>query len=91
MSDIAAVTYTNAVAVTVSDTTADPAGILAALQCTGTAGLAKVQPANGSAAVVIYLALGVVVPLAVSRVWSTGTAATNIIGFKAMPISKAGA
>jgi len=86
MSDIMAVTYEDAVAVTQSDNTNDPKGPFAALQCTGTAGLAKVTTKQGTA-VSIYLPQGVIVPIAVRRVWSTGTAATSIIGLLAVPLS----
>jgi hypothetical protein len=86
MSDIGAVTYEGAAAVTPSDTTADPGGPFAGLQATTAAGLAKVQTLGSNDAVTVYLVLGVILPLAVTRVWSTGTAATGIVGFKSPKI-----
>lgn len=80
-SDIGAVTYRGGVTVTPSNTTADPNGPFDALQCTGMAGVCKVTALDGND-VVIYLPQGVIVPIAVSRVWSTGTDATGVIGLK---------
>ena len=52
-----------------------------ALHCTVTAGLVKVDTAGGDVAVFLYLALGAVVPVQCTKVYSTGTAATGIVGF----------
>ncbi len=88
MSSIQAITYEGGAAVTQSDTTADPAGPFAALWIGGAGtGALKVTLVNGD---VVTLA-GVTVsgnsplPLAVSRVWTTGTGVTSIVGLKAMP------
>jgi hypothetical protein len=81
MSDIGAITYKGGAAVTPSDTAADPNGPFDALECTGTAGLAKVTCIDGST-LTVYLALGQPKALAVTRVWVTGTAATNVVGYK---------
>jgi hypothetical protein len=83
-SNIQAVTYETAFAVTASDTVVDPNGPFAALQCTGVAGLAKVITKAGQT-VTIYLPLGVVVPLAVTQVFASVTTATNIVGMRALP------
>ena len=87
MSDIGAITYTNAVAVSQSDTVNDAAGPFAGLQATTAAGLAKVTTLGGGV-VTIYLPLGAIVPLAVYRVWSSVTAATGIVGFRGVPYTK---
>lgn len=86
MSDILAVTYDDAIAVTPSDTTDDPAGPFAGLQCTGTAGLAKIITGAGRTAT-IFLPQGICTPIAARRVFTTGTAATSIIGLRAQPFS----
>ena len=83
MSDIRAVTYEHAIAVSPSDTVNDPAGPFAGLHCTGTAGLATVWTRSGS--VQVYLLQGVVLPLLVYRVGVTGTSATGVLGMKALP------
>ena len=80
MSNICAVTYKGGHAVTESDITADANGPFDGLQATTAAGVAKVTCADGSV-LTVYLTLGGVCPIAVTRVWSTTTAATGIIGF----------
>ncbi len=87
MSDIRSVTYHGAYAVTESDTAADPKGPFSGLQATTAAGLAKVTCLDGSVAT-IYLPLGTT-PIAVSRVWSSVTAATGIVGLKAPNVNGA--
>ena len=84
MSDIRAVTYEKAVAVTTSDTVADPAGPFAGLHATTAAGLAKVTTVNGDV-VTLYLLLGTVLNVAVQRVWTSVTTATGIVGVQANP------
>lgn len=70
----------NAYAVTLSDTTADPNGPFTEL-VVGGAGTVKVHTVGG--ADVSYTAVaGQRIQLQVSRVWSTGTAATAIVGQK---------
>jgi hypothetical protein len=86
MSTIMAVTYEDAVAVTVESVTGkDPKGPFAALQATTTAGTCNVLTARGTTTT-IYLPLGVIVPIAVKGVFSLGTAA-GVIGLMAMPYS----
>lgn len=50
------------------------------LHVAGTSGAIKVNTADGET-VTVYGTQGQVLPLMVSRVWSTGTAATSIIAF----------
>jgi hypothetical protein len=84
-STIQAITYETAFAVTQSDTVTDTNGPFAALQCTAVGGTAKVHTKTGQD-VTIYLAIGQIVPLAVTRVWSTGTTSgLNLIGLRALP------
>lgn len=86
MSNIDAVTYYDGAAITASDGTDDPAGPFAALQATTAAGTASVIFTGGSSsAVTVYLPLGVIVPVAVRRVRSTGTTATGVTGLRAFP------
>lgn len=87
-SDIRAVTYDDAIAVTASDTVADPKGPFSALQATTLAGVVKVTTLRGSDTV-IYLPLGEIVTLAVQRVWTSGAVATGIVGFKAPSVNGA--
>lgn len=82
MSDLGAVTYKGGAAVTPSDTTKDPNGPFEAFEATGASGLAKVTCLDGST-MTVYLVLGFPKKLAISRVWSSVTAATNIVGYKA--------
>jgi hypothetical protein len=77
MSDIRAQMYRGAAAVTVSDTTADPAGPFAAL-LVSVAGTIKLQPNNSTTAVSFTVVAGQYVLIQTSRVWSTGTTATVI-------------
>jgi len=79
-----AVTYEDAVAVTVGPTNSkDPAGPFAALQATTAGGTVSVMTARGRTTT-IYLPLGTIVPLAVKGVISLGTA-TGVVGFLAGP------
>jgi hypothetical protein len=87
-SDIRAVTYDDAVAVTASDTVNDPNGPFSALQATVGGGLIRVTTLRGSTAVV-YLVLGEILTLAVTRVWVSGAVATGIVGFKAPAVNGA--
>jgi hypothetical protein len=82
MSDIRAVSYQGGAAVTQSDSAADPNGPFAALSATG-AGNAKVTCVDGST-ITIAIAVGIPFPIEVTRVWSTGTAATGIVGLIAV-------
>jgi len=85
MSDIRAVSYSGAYAVTTANSGVDPSGPFVALEATTAAGAAKVTCVDGSVATV-YLLQGEVKPLAVRLVWTTGTAATGIVGYKAPSI-----
>lgn len=71
--------YTSAAAITKSDTTKVR---FRAIMVTATAGLVRVEPANNPGSTVdVYGALGTVIPIAVTMVYSTGTAATAMVGF----------
>lgn len=83
MSNILAITYEDAVAITASDSVADPAGPFAGF-FTGSGGNVKVQTRSG-AVTLTSLPAGVIVPLWVSRIWSTGTTATGVLGMLALP------
>ena len=76
---------TGASAVTVSDATPDPAGPFRGLWV-GAAGSVKVTTRDGDDVTFVGVPAGTVLPVAVSRVWSTGTGVatpnTNIIGLK---------
>lgn len=83
MSNILATTYDAALAVTVSDSTADPAGPFAGLLVI-TAGTVKFTDQQGNTTTCGSLAAGTVIPVVVSRVWSTGTAGA-VVGLRAEP------
>ena len=87
MSDIMAVTYEDAVAVTVGSTN-DPKGPFAGLQATTAAGTCTVVTVRGTSTT-IYLPLGTVIPLAVRRVSSLG-GASGVVGFIATPVFGSG-
>jgi hypothetical protein len=84
MSDILAVTYEDAVAVTVGSTN-DAKGPFAALQATTAAGTCTVVTLRGTTTT-IYLPLGVVIPIAVRRVSSLG-GASGVIGLLGSPFN----
>ena len=83
MSDIDAITYDDAVAVTESNTTADPAGPFAALLVTAV-GTVKLRTVRGHDIVYSATAVGQIIPFATAFVWSTGTSAT-VLGCLALP------
>jgi hypothetical protein len=90
VSSIAAITYEGAKTVTVSDTAGDPAGPFAGLWILITGAL-KFQTLSGDTVTLtsaevtqIITGNGGFLPVAVSRVWSTGTAAT-VLGLTAQP------
>ena len=70
----------NVVAVTKSDATADPGGPFRGLLIDGTAGAVKLTTSGGTAVTLSNLSVGVVYPFYFTRVWSTGTLATNVYG-----------
>lgn len=84
---IEAITYEDAVAVTPSDSTPDTSGPFAGLYI-GVTGDVKVHTLRGSDVVFKNVPQGTTLRVAVSRVWTTGTAATNILGLKQMPWGK---
>jgi hypothetical protein len=83
-SDIKAVTYEGGATPTQSDTTADPAGPFAAFYVGG-AGNVKVTDNLGNAITFVAPIVGQIINVAHSRVWATGTTATNIVCLNAYP------
>jgi hypothetical protein len=83
MSNIQAITYEGAKAVTKSDTAADPIGPFAGFLVTAT-GNVKFQTILGDTVTLSSLAANVFVPIACSRIWSTGTTAT-VLGLISAP------
>jgi hypothetical protein len=84
MSNIMAIVFEGAVAVTKSDTTADPAGPFAGLY-TGAGGDIKVTTVRGQSVTLAGTAAGITIAIACTRVWSTGTTPTNVLGLQAGP------
>lgn len=89
MSNILAITYDDAIAVTPSDTVDDPNGPFAGFFIGGTAGSVAFLTNRGHAATITPGA-GVIVPIAIRRILSGGTSATNIYGVIAMPFKGKG-
>jgi hypothetical protein len=83
-SDIGAVTYESGVAVTQSDTAADPAGPFCAF-FTGAGGTVKYTDMRGKTVVLTGVAAGVIFPVAFTRIWTSVTTATGLVGFLARP------
>lgn len=83
MVSIQAITYEGARAVTKSDTTADPIGPFAGLIVTVT-GTLKFTTVLGDTVTLSATTLAQIIPIAVQRVWSTGTGAT-VLGLVAAP------
>ena len=88
MSNIMSITYEDAIAVTPSDTVADPSGPFAGFYV-GVAGDVTVTTIRGTKALFKSCQAGVTYTQAIQRVWSTGTTATNILGQVAMPYKAA--
>jgi hypothetical protein len=72
--------YTKAVAVTPNDST-DLADVASALYIGG-AGAVKVTTAGGTDVTLSGALVGTILPVRVTRVWSTGTTATNIVALR---------
>ena len=89
MSDIRATTYETVRAVAQSDTVADVNGPFVAIESTQGSGLCKITTPRGDVTTV-FLLIGVPKQVAVSQVWLTGTNATGIVGYCAMPWKAAG-
>ncbi len=83
MSNILATTYDAAIAVTKSDTLADPQGPFAGL-FVAVAGIVRFVDGMGNEITTGSLAAGTVVPIVVTRVFNTTTAAT-VFGLRAAP------
>ena len=88
MSTIAAITYEDAIAVTPSDTVADPSGPFAGFYV-GAAGTVKLTTIRGTTATLLNCQAGIIYPIAFSRIWSSVTGATSILGMVAMPYKAA--
>ena len=86
MSDINAIIYSKAAAATQSDTAADPAGPFVGIMNTGASATCKITLQSGGD-VTIWMVQGLIYPLLVQRVWSTGGLST-VIGFKAPPFMR---
>jgi hypothetical protein len=91
VSDILARTYDSAIAVTPSDTTADPAGPFAALYMPATGNL-KITTVRGTAVTFTAVPAGTFIPVATQRVWATGSqgGGANVVGLLAMPYKGSG-
>lgn len=87
MSNILSITYDDAIAVTASNTVADPAGPFAGFY-SGSGGTIKVTTIKGTAATFTNVPAGVVVTCAILNVWSSTTTATNILGMVANPFKR---
>lgn len=84
------ITYENAVAVTPSDFTDDPAGPFAAFYV-GTTGNVKVRTFRGNDVVFKNVPQGTTIRVAIKRVWSTGSGTpADVVGLTAMPYKGAG-
>ena len=81
---VTAITYEGAASVTLSDTTADPSGPFAGFICGGSGSVAIVM-LSGQAVTLAGVQAGIVYTLAITRVKSTGTTATGIIGLNVPP------
>jgi hypothetical protein len=82
MSNLLARTYDDLVAVTVSDTTADPAGPFACLLVTAAGTLKISTVAHPTSSVTLAgTVVGQQINTPIQRVWSTGTSATAL-GYK---------
>ena len=82
-SSIQAITYEGAKAVTLSDSVKDPAGPFAGLLVTATGNL-KFTTITGDTVALTAVANNAIIPIAISRVWSTGTSAT-VVGLGVSP------
>jgi hypothetical protein len=87
MSDIRAVTLEGALAVTPSDTLPLASGALFAGFYTGSGGNITVVTSRGETVEFAGTPAGVVIPVAISQVMATGTAATGILALYAKPYS----
>jgi hypothetical protein len=88
MSNILAITYDDAIAVTASDSVNDPAGPFAGFY-TGSGGTIKVTTIKGTTATFTNTQAGVIMTVPILRVWTTTTAATGVLGMVALPFKKA--
>lgn len=75
MSDIQAITYTGARAVTTANSGTDAAAPFAGLLVTAT-GTVKFTAVDGSVITLSTTSVGQIIPIATQLVWTTGTSAT---------------
>lgn len=80
MADISSGIANGAVAVTLSDTADIPPTLGLYI---GANGDVKVTMSDGSVAVFVAVPIGAVLPVCVTRVWSTGTGASSILALYA--------
>ena len=81
MSDILSITYGGGNVVAQSDTVNDPNGPFQAFSVNTAAGLVKLTTQDGSV-LTLYCNLGVIYPHAFTRIWSSVTTATGIVGHR---------
>ena len=79
--NVGSITYGAPIAVTTANSGADANGPFDAVEATTAAGTAKVTDVNGVTGT-LYLPLGVIKPVALGLVWTTGTTATGIVGYR---------
>jgi hypothetical protein len=89
MSNILAITYDDAIPVTPSDTTDDPNGPFAGFY-SGSGGTVRVLTARKTDRTLVGVPAGVIVPIAIRRVFSSTTTATGVLGTIAMPYKGGG-
>jgi hypothetical protein len=82
MADIKSVTYEDAIALTASDSA--NVGPYAALY-TGSGGNITITTIGGTKTLLAGTAAGIIIPIAFTRLWATGTSPTNVCGLVALP------
>lgn len=87
MSTIQAITYEDAQSVTASDTVDDPAGPFAGF-FTGAGGTVKVRTTRKTDIQITNLPAGVIMPLAIIRVFATPAPPSGVLGMTALPYDK---
>lgn len=85
MGDIRSVTYEGALAVTPSDTLPLQSGALYAGFYTGSGGNITVVTSRGETVEFASTAAGIIIPVAISQVKASGTAATGIVALYVVP------
>lgn len=88
MSSILSITYDDAITVAASDTVDDPKGPFAGFY-SGSGGTIRVATVKNGDATLVSVPAGVIVPLAIKRVFSSTTTATSVLGMVALPFKRA--